>query len=229
MRPQVPEASWRKISEFGLGRGPLWETMSAFGPTDANPLLLGVDGDETSTLDHIGDALLDLGDRRDAIAASLRQAYARIDRYADGSRDIDLVTARLIAHAGIEPMMVAWLAAMCGGTLYIRDADRSALIDVDTQFKPHETRTCGTQLAIGDMASWQSCGTVLVDGIPDSIMVAAAGRPLSAIISHPVLDPLGLTIARVELAEGDGEAELQTDFEHVYPTVDELAGMEPSR
>lgn len=214
MTPVISELDWRMVSDLALDND--------------NPLMLGENGDETPTSQVISEALLDLGERRDAVAASLSRAYAAKERYADGRRDIDWLTAGLIAHVGLEPLMVAWLAATCD-SIYIFDEDKNQILEIDSRVNPTESLTCGTMVVLGPNVVWEACGTMIVTNIPDALVLAAPGRPLASMVSHPLLDPLGLVINHVELPRDNVGAELQTNMRPIFPTVAELAQLEPDR
>ncbi len=62
----------------------------------------------------------------------------------------------------------------------------------------HLDATCAT-LAPG--CRWHR-GTLLVEGLPETLVPALAGRPLADLVRHPVIDPLDLTIMGVVDADG---------------------------
>lgn len=76
-----------------------------------------------------------------------------------------------------------------------------------------------TTVTVGDGAYW-SWGTLNVDGIPDSVVPSLAGRPLSDLITHPVIDALNLTIT--ETGDEDGMHIVRTDFEPDHILVDRV-------
>lgn len=54
---------------------------------------------------------------------------------------------------------------------------------------------------------------ILMPAVPDTVMGALAGRPLADVLSHPILDPLGLTIEEVHLCwEDDRLMEVRTSL-----------------
>lgn len=71
-------------------------------------------------------------------------------------------------------------------------------------------------VALGRSAHWWK-GTVLVDPLPETTISALAGRPLTDLVSHPVLDPLGLVITDASNNEEIELAEVRTDHrpEHI--------------
>lgn len=213
MRPVV-------VSEFD------WRIVSDLAIQGDNPLGLGENGDETPTLDVIVDALLDLGERREAVAGALATIQSTCGHLGNGRRHVDLVTARLVAHSGLEPLMVAWLSAVRNG-IHMTNENGSDVLEIDARTTPAESQTCGTMVVLAPDIVWEARGTMLVAYLPDAIVAAAAGRPLVDIVSHPVLDPLGLVIEEAELAGDDDHARLHVNVEHVFPSVDELAAMEP--
>lgn len=118
--------------------------------------------------------------------------------------DMDAVLARLLAHLGVDPLMAAWLTRVASG----------AVVNVDHPcgfVSPFAflTQGMGSAFEFHRHLYWQPDGIVTIrmrsqlntDGfeqIPESVAAAAVGRPLSELLSHPVFDALGSTIAFVE-------------------------------
>lgn len=118
--------------------------------------------------------------------------------------DVDAVLARLIAHLGVDPLMAAWLARVSSGSVVAVNhpsgfASPLALI----------TLGMGNAFEFHRHLYWQPNGIVSIrmrsdldadgfDHIPESVAAAAVGRPLSALISHPVFDALDCSITFVE-------------------------------
>lgn len=193
-----------------------------------NPLGLGVGGDETSTSKRIITALQDLGEHRDAVAASLQNMAADDDRYSDDIRHIDEVTAKLIAHIGLEPLMVAWLSAL-GDGVTILDEEMSDIVVIDANADPHDGQSCRSMVNLSAHVTWHSCGIVSVLHLPDTITIGSVAKRLSRIISHPVLDAYDFNIARANVYASDKPSELEVGMFHVYPDFATLADMRPNQ
>lgn len=135
--------------------------------------------------------------------------------------DMDAVLARLLAHLGVDPLMAAWLARVASGAVVSVNhpsgfASPLALL----------TQGMGSAFEFHRHIHWQPDGIVTLrmrsemnseglGDIPDTVAAVAVGQPLSALISHPVLDALAPTIAFIE----------RDDFIKMSPSL--LVGIAP--
>lgn len=113
---------------------------------------------------------------------------------------LDVVTRALLAHHGADPDATEALISACRG-LGLRnvDGDRWALfgVDVDDDADIHAVRE--SQVYSGPL-TWianRNYWVLGVEGLPHTIMLAAIGRDLRTIVSHPALDGLPLLITGV--------------------------------
>lgn len=162
-----------------------------------DPVVRGSDAMETA----VQAALTGL----DASAADrVEQALTRLlSARTDPTCDIDMITAALLVHEGVDPLTVAWLSAACNGLEVTDDDDMDTIISVDADIRPHESMLCETVTRIGDHAWWKAGGVLMLNDMPDTTITAASGRKLRDILSHPVLDTYDITVENVE-PERDG-------------------------
>lgn len=118
--------------------------------------------------------------------------------------DLDEISASLMLGMGLNPLAVAWSARAGEGVEVMMDDVMMAEIDIWTDAADD---TCTTRVHLADGVSWLSSGGLaLLDlDLPDSLACALAGKPLSSVFSHHVLDGMNLTIDRVEDREVDGD------------------------
>jgi hypothetical protein len=118
--------------------------------------------------------------------------------------DMDAVLARLLAHLGVDPLMTAWLARVASGAV-VNVNHPSGFVSPLALL----TQGMGSAFEFHRHVHWQPDGIVTLrmrsdlnteglDQIPETVAAAAVGQPLSALVSHPVLDALAPTIAFVE-------------------------------
>jgi len=68
-----------------------------------------------------------------------------------------------------------------------------------------------TMTTVATDVEWHACGSVVVESLPETILATIVGRPLSAIVSHPVLDDKDLRITAVKRCES-GWLQIDTDL-----------------
>lgn len=158
-----------------------------------------------------------IGSRRDVDLAltgrmtpMLREALRRDLLVAGTQARVDAVSAALLTHRGINP---AVLFAIC-----IHATDAEVNDDAGMQVAAlGSDGYCHVRLDAADGPDWRTMGGYLgnLPRIPRAAAVAAAGRPLREVVSHPALDPLALTVGSVEDV-----------FEHSAVIVDGIAWLE---
>lgn len=117
--------------------------------------------------------------------------------------------AETLAHHGIDG--VALLAL----TL-VSKTRRISVIDADAGDDRHLAhmalmRTDVATVRLGDHVTWRETD-LLMPAIPETMRATLVGRPLSTLVSHPALDGLDLTIARIDDCPEDRELmEVVTD------------------
>lgn len=144
-------------------------------------LLDGVEGDDVGRL---GARLVELHAHEDIMVDALDVALAR-------RTGTDMLAALCIA---------AELRRMTPSAAFVqivRGPARRGRMDVDT---------CGGTTRITTPLSPEArwCGgTLTMDRVlPHTFHISVQGRPLAQLVSHPLLDPLGLTIERTETVNG---------------------------
>ena len=106
--------------------------------------------------------------------------------------------AALMRGLGVEPWDLAFLSAWSGEavSLELPDGNCPGLYWVRA-----ENRT-SVSVHLGQHVSWEhdeGASLLNVDlPIPETLMPSLAGRPLSDVVQHPVLTPLGLTVEQVD-------------------------------
>lgn len=169
-------------------------THSAFNP-------LGVDFNDDQLLhEHhllIRMAMISI-DHEMAISMRDHLQAMHADGDSDGlpgmKGDLDVVTARLAAHAGLVPLSLAWMAR-AGDGLEV-DVDGALGLEIDIHAHPDDP-DCTTMIRIEHDAHWFTAGALAVPALPDTICSAVVGRPLADVYAHPVLDPSGFVVKRV--------------------------------
>ncbi len=207
--------------------------LQEFARTGEDPLGIALETGAAGGLEEtIASAIQDLGDRRDAVLASLVR-WKAVD---PSSIALDLFTARLIAHEGFEPLAVAWLCATHGWRGTISDTTSAVVSAHRVRVHGPEGATADawphgrTSVRLGRQVRWWDGGYVEVRGLPDTISLAATGRRLAAIVSHPVLDKLHRVVTGSSPSPTDPAGTLlKVAFGRVLATPDELAAMRPVR
>lgn len=153
------------------------------------------------------------------LAMQLRPRGGTTD-HVDKLERIDPLTARMMAAQGVDPLVLGWISEMSGNLITLASDD-------DTHFEMG-SRGIGedseTSVAIGCDVFWEASdywGSVLVPSLPQTLVQACVGSPLSAVLSHPMLDPLDLMITRVIHLES-GSLQLVTDQKPQAIAVDDL-------
>ena len=130
-----------------------------------------------------------LGDLDDDVLASTRS------KVRDGHVRMDAVSAALLAHHGVNPA-VAVIVGLIAGTAEFAEGSGQCVVTDRSVLAP---------LHMGRAGFWTSSRGVL-DGLPplpETACLAAEGRPLREIVSHPALDPLPLVVLAAGVGPGD--------------------------
>ena len=91
--------------------------------------------------------------------------------------------------------------------------------DVHGVRHPRVRRLEITVATLADRAHWCQ-GRVEVDGLADTVVAVLPGRPLRALLSHPILDPLSLTMT--DVGEGIEGHSIGTDYRPRHLPVGEV-------
>lgn len=157
-----------------------------------------------------------------------RRFLERLERQRDD--DIDELTARLLVHAGIDPVAMAVAVAFMGdeGVYVIRDDDGDhEICDVRSE-KNHQNG----YVELSDEVRWNFDGTVIMPPLPHTVLAALPGKKLHEAIAHPIMDAFPHTIAsaRIENIQGTDCTYITTPRRaHVRLRIDQLAAHRPIR
>lgn len=148
------------------------------------------------------------------LAASLLE-----ERYHSGDMDlIDRLMARMLAHTGIDPVITTWLATISQREFEIYREGESF-----RSLRPiaiiHGNSSDLTSLEVGPGTTWMRGGSLILTGVPMIADVSGTKRPLSSLLTHPVLDSEGLTILRTERLE-DEQVSLLVDTDYKVKAID---------
>lgn len=113
---------------------------------------------------------------------------------------LDAVTRALIIHNGANADAVEALTSAARGLGLRDDEDRWAVLRTSVANPEYEVEEAQVDSGILSWNETEGRGTLRVPGIPEAIRIAARGRPLRDLVSHPALDALPLVIA-----DSDGE------------------------
>jgi len=220
----LTEAYRRIIACIELGENPL-------GLTE------GEIADHAEIVDAVNLAL-DGMDRETAerVAAALSHHYAKklwthpvepVDDHA--LRDagaLDRITAGLIAHMGIDPLKVAWLAHICRGVDLMDRDTLETRITVSTTSAPGRANNA-TIVHLSPTAIWHGEGVIGIDDgiIPETVATACIGRPLREVFTHPVFDAHDFVIARIDNENDRTWIDVTADMRALSPG--DLLGIAP--
>jgi hypothetical protein len=135
------------------------------------------------------DAHLDavLSGRDDSCREGLRQVLVECEMHP-----LDLASARLLIHAGIDPVTACALALLVDGPVsFERDWDNDVVVNAPEGLGDQE---CFVAMTFGHDVSWNSQHGIRIGSLPVALASAAHGRLLRHYVSHPVLDELALTL-----------------------------------
>jgi len=159
------------------------------GPRDADDdeVDQSTESDQIDFMDELANDAL--GDRDANVLRHLLRTRSK-DR-------MDPVTAALLIHMGVVPAAALILREAVLAQNVALDIIDAVDDDVVSRILGHrESWEIDLDTARG--THWSSEGTLLVDPMPETLAVAAAGRPLREVVAHPALDALDLTIERIE-------------------------------
>lgn len=114
---------------------------------------------------------------------------------------MDAVTAALLLHMGIVPAAALVLRqAILGQNAAIDIVDASDSEGDDDKLSCVIGFRESWELALNRDRDlhWSSEGTFTVDSLPETLAIAATGKPLRHVISHPALDKMDLTIEKID-------------------------------
>lgn len=161
---------------------------------------------------------------------SMRQGFIEHlrARRADG---IDEITARLLSHMGIDPLaMAVALSITKDDGLHVMDADAHEEDDSLVYMKDeHNHRQA--EIMLSPDVTWCATETLKIRNMPETTAIAANGRPLQDLVSHPVLNAYGYRIEDIRSARLNGMDCHQVILPmrtHVRLTLEQLALHRPA-
>lgn len=168
------------------------------GPHEGRDTPEDEEPDEVHESDQV-DFLAELA--TDALGGGQPGVLERVVRTSCRER-MDPVTAALLIHIGIVPAAALVLrdAALAQGVpLEIVDADaddgrdgHDGGVRITAHFETW--RIC----LDANGTTWMSEGSLVVGPMPETLAIAAAGRPLRDIVSHKALDGIDLTVESID-------------------------------
>jgi len=117
-----------------------------------------------------------------------------------GMAIVDRITAEIAQHIGIDVGAALALAITLDSHAVIEDQDR-ALMLVLSAWTPSDAPMPLNAAWLAPSVQWQP-GKVVVE-LPQTLALAAVGKPLRDTLTHPVLDRHPLTVTGVGTANGD--------------------------
>ena len=127
------------------------------------------------------------------------------ERARQGTLSLDLVSAELLHHVGVNPAVCAYMAGMCEVTLLdYDDPEPTNFVAV--------IKGCRARITVSEAARlmWdeaERCFQMPI--LPESTFPMMQDLRLSRIIGHPALDPLPLTVRRKTQDHTKGTLTLQ--------------------
>ena len=105
--------------------------------------------------------------------------------------------AHVLASGGIDPRAFGAVALWRtrNWTVHVQGVRIDIVIDIGDD----DVRTLGATIHPDGIALWDmgDCQVALYDTLPETVARASVGRPISDIVSHPVLDALGHRVCAV--------------------------------
>lgn len=143
---------------------------------------------------------------------------------------IDELTARMIAHAGIDPLVATWLAAISFESAEVQDGDGATLAVVDLA-SAYDDPGSLNRVEIGAGIAWFSNGILAMACVPETLVQVLTGGPLTALVTHPVLDSHPFVIDAIH--NGGDRCQVHVSFENqwidIRPlTIRQLADVMPA-
>ena len=111
---------------------------------------------------------------------------------------MDRITAELVAHGCCDPATACAMAYWIGDDINIKDgATDEMAVYVDCSEPPDGGNPLG-RAWVAEGVSWETGGSLVLRHLPSTTLVAAVGRPLRDVVTHPVLDRFDLEITGIE-------------------------------
>jgi len=165
-----------------------------------DPLLLGSGVDVPTALPVVRAAACGADDeQRPRIADALARLTDDPNTGQNGrSCDIDIVTARLLAHEGADPLTMSWIARCAGDATFPLDARPGAGEFTVRVWDDLSNTMTGTSLRLANGVTWWPNGNLIVPPLPEIVMATCAGLPLRDVVTHPAFDDMDLTMTSAQ-------------------------------
>jgi len=143
---------------------------------------------------------------------------------------VDELTARMIAHAGVDPLVATWLASISFDSAEVQNGDGVALVVVDLA-SAYDDPGSLNRVEIGADTAWFSKGMLTMPCVPETLVQVLTGGPLTALVTHPVLDSHPFVIDAIH--NGGDRCQVHVSFENqwidIRPlTIQRLAEVMPA-
>jgi len=111
---------------------------------------------------------------------------------------MDRITAEIVAHGCCDPATACAMAYWIEDDVTIQDgATDEMAVYVDCSEPPDGRNPLG-RVWVAEGVSWETGGSLVLSHLPSTTLVAAVGRPLRDVVTHPVLDRYDLEITGIE-------------------------------
>jgi len=197
MRPTIDEHAAAILVDMALSRQGDVLGLRDFLPVDEQD-------DDISDQDNL-DGMMELV--RDALGGDQPGVRRRAMQWPAKKR-MDAVTMDLLTQMGIDAAVALVLddaLGTRGSALCIHDEDQ--LDDDDNMPAMAEVQADSWAIDLTPTVTWHSQGILYVPRMPDTVAVAAAGRLLTSVLTHPVLDRHDLHIRSV-VQRSNGESSI---------------------
>lgn len=200
MRPTIDEHAAAILVDMALSRQGDVLGLRDFLPVDEQD-------DDISDQDNL-DGMMELA--RDALGGDQPGVRRRAMQWPAKKR-MDAVTMDLLTQMGVDAAVALVLddaLGTRGSALCIHDEDQ--LDDDDNMPAMAEVQADSWAIDLTPTVTWHSqgfLGVLYVPRMPDTVAVAAEGRPLTSVLTHPVLDRHALHIRSV-VQRSNGESSI---------------------
>lgn len=137
---------------------------------------------------------------------------------------IDQITAEIGYHIGIDVVAALALAVILDKHSEIQNADQD-LVFLISAWEPSDVLNPVNCTWLAPKIRWTPRGVIIA--LPETLATASIGRPLSQIVSHPVLDRHPLTITGVSM-ESYSRIILEVDADRKPISAEALIAMRPA-
>lgn len=142
---------------------------------------------------------------------------AMLGRFAASGREIDATMLTMLRQSGMDVAAMLDIAHTIGSwsdkhrtTRFVISKGSARGMKVEIQF---DGVHADVRMPMAKDVFWTSTGVILFERpLPNAVMIAMQDKPLAKVISHPVLDALGLHIKDVTVPLGMKTVNIVTDY-----------------